>query len=1031
MSKRILIVDDEARNRSLLAAMVEPIGYEAKTATNGIEALEKLDSAVDLVLLDILMPGMDGFEVLERIRDRMDVGDIPIIVVTSLDGKDDRVRAIKLGANDFISKPIDRMELRVRIASLLRIKETQDALRFSERKYRTLVETARDVIWTVDPDLRYTYVSPSVTTALGYSVDEMMAMGPLEGLTPLSQARILSALGEELAREAAGDPDTHRSRSEEIQRYHKDGSRVWAEVTTSFLRDGEAKPVGILGVSRDITDRKKAEEAIRQSERRFRDLVELLPHFVFEVDPEGKFVFMNPSGLAASGYTNDDLQRGLTLSEIIAPRDRNRLLGNFSRVIRGKRSRGNEYMLIRKDGTELPIISYSVPIMGEDGPIGLRGVAVDITEIKSAHDALRESEEKYRTLFENAGDAIFILETEDDKAGRIVSANRVAAEMHGYSPGELLGMNISELEAPEEIHKLPKRIARIRRGEWIKEEILHRKKDGTMFPVEITARLLPLRDHAYILAIDRDISSRKVAEQEIRASEQKYRMILETIADGYHEVDLKGNLTLVNDSLCEILGYPREELLGTNYRQLVTESSIVSVFRAYNTVFGTGVPNSESSFEIVRKDGKKRWVSVSIALVKDATGRPAGFRGVFRDITQRRSLEEQLNQAAKMEAIGKLAGGIAHDFNNLLTAIQGYSTMLRDQLSERGIVSDKLEQIERSAQRAAELTRQLLAFSRRQILEVKVINLNNLIQDMEGMLSRLIGENIELVTVLDQRLGNVKGDPAQLGQIILNLAVNGRDAMPKGGRLTIETTNAVIDATYSHTHGEPSPGTYVTLSVTDTGEGMDGETCSRIFEPFFTTKGPDAGTGLGLSTAYGIVKQHQGHCTVYSEPGQGTVFKICLPLVDEDVTCDPEQPFDQHKGEGTETILLVEDEDAVRGLAGEALELLGYTILKAASPREAIALVSDYPSTIHLLLTDVVLPQMDGKSLFEYVRARRPHIKVLFMSGYTEDFIVHHGVLHPGLSFLPKPFSIELMARKVREVLDSPTNQAAIEKIRD
>ncbi|MEW6347840.1 MAG: cache domain-containing protein [Thermodesulfobacteriota bacterium] len=388
------------------------------------------------------------------------------------------------------------------------------------------------------------------------------------------------------------------------------------------------------------------------------------------------------------------------------------------------------------------------------------------------------------------------------------------------------------------------------------------------------------------------------------------------------------------------------------------------------------------------------------------------------DITERRRLEAQLRQAAKMEAIGQLAGGVAHDFNNLLTAIIGYSDVLLARTQDDKAVHDKLAQIRRAADRAAGLTRQLLAFGRKQVLDVKVLDLNAAIENIEKILVRLIGEHIRLVSHLDPGLGSVKADPGQLEQVIINLAVNARDAMPNGGTLTIETANVVLDRDYCRSRPEVNPGRYAMAALSDTGVGMSQEILQRIFDPFFTTKEKGSGTGLGLATVYGIVKQHGGHVAAYSEPGRGTTFKVYLPRVDQPAESRQEQPGEAQGPRGTETVLLVEDEDMVRQLAREMLESHGYTVLEASTPGKAVQICQDHDRTIDLLLTDVVLPEIDGRTLFDRLSRQRPEMKVLYISGYTENFIVHRGVLDPGVSFLPKPFTIERLVLRVRQVLD-------------
>ena len=381
-------------------------------------------------------------------------------------------------------------------------------------------------------------------------------------------------------------------------------------------------------------------------------------------------------------------------------------------------------------------------------------------------------------------------------------------------------------------------------------------------------------------------------------------------------------------------------------------------------------------------------------------------------------MQEQLRQAQKIEAIGRLAGGIAHDFNNLLTVIKGVCQLSLLDLHERDPLYENLKEIERSAERAADLTRQLLAFSRKQILEMEVLDLNDIVRGLDKMLHRLLGEDIDLVTVLSEGIGKVKVDPGQMEQVIINLAVNSRDAMPQGGKLTIETADVELDEEYAKRHIAVQPGRYVMLSISDTGVGMTPEVKDRLFEPFFTTKEQGKGTGLGLSTVYGIVKQSGGNIWVYSEPGQGATFKIYLPRVEEPLTEKKREEVSREIPRGGETILVVEDEETVRKLAMRLLKGQGYRVLEASDGGKAFMLCEKYKERIDLILTDVVMPGMSGRELAERLKQIHPEMKVLYMSGYTDNAIVHHGVLKEGIHFIQKPFTLESLARKVREVLD-------------
>ena len=426
----------------------------------------------------------------------------------------------------------------------------------------------------------------------------------------------------------------------------------------------------------------------------------------------------------------------------------------------------------------------------------------------------------------------------------------------------------------------------------------------------------------------------------------------------------------------------------------------------------------------------------SFPLLDPATGKVGGVIEYIRDITQQKQAEEalrlseeNLRQSQKMEAVGRLAGGVAHDFNNILTAIIGYSELLQGKFELGDPRLNDLEEIRQAAERAASLTRQLLAFSRKQIFAPKVLNLNNLILNLDKMLRRLLSEDIKLVTIPGENLGEVMADPGQIEQVILNLAVNARDAMPRGGVITIETQNVFLDAAYAQKYVEVQPGDYVMLAVSDTGSGLDEASRARIFEPFFTTKKLGQGTGLGLSTVHGIIKQSGGHITVYSEVGQGATFKVYLPRLRQPVQAEAAAPASYTLDRGTETILLVEDEDMVRQVARRILEMHGYTVLEAASGPDALLVSQKTPGSIHLMLTDVVMPGMSGGETAERLQAQRPELKVLFMSGHTENSIVHHGVLDPGVAFIQKPFRSERLVHQVRQMLDQPLRADGLVKL--
>ncbi len=509
--------------------------------------------------------------------------------------------------------------------------------------------------------------------------------------------------------------------------------------------------------------------------------------------------------------------------------------------------------------------------------------------------------------------------------------------------------------------------------------------------------------------------------------EQRLTSVLESVPDVLYSVHpALTERYYISPACSAVLGYSPQELEADP--RLWVRSTHPDDQQRYATILEQVVRTGHRAtveYRIQHREGSIRWIRETVVPITGDGGTVVRLDGIARDITEERRLEEQFRQAQKMEAVGQLAAGVAHDFNNLLTVITSYSDLLLGDLESTDPRREDLEEIRKATMGAAGLTRQLLAFSRQQVLEPKVLDLNAIVSGAGNMLQRLIGEDIRLVTVLAPDLGAVKADPGQLEQVILNLAVNARDAMPEGGKITVETANAELDAAYAAEHIPVGPGAYVLFSVSDTGVGMEEETKRRIFEPFFTTKEKGKGTGLGLATVYGIVKQSGGFVWVYSEPGHGTTFKIYLPRVNEKAEVVPRGTALPPSVRGTETVLLAEDAGPLRTVVRQILKRNGYTVLEAPDGKSALDKAAEHAGPIHLLLTDVIMPEMSGRQLAERLRARRPELKVLFVSGYTDNAIVRHGILEPGIAFLQKPFSPESLARKVREVLDAPQSPQA------
>jgi PAS domain S-box-containing protein len=641
------------------------------------------------------------------------------------------------------------------------------------------------------------------------------------------------------------------------------------------------------------------------------------------------------------------------------------------------------------------------------------------TVVEERHQA-EESLAVHRHFTEHAADAILFFRVSD---GRILDANAAAVAAYGYSMEEFRSLRIGDLLLPESVEGLPGRIAQADRDGLLFETI-HRRRDGTTFPIEVHASGATLRRERVIFSVHRDLSARKRAETATREAEAasaraqgRFKAVFENARDAILLID-DGRVVDANPQAERLFGLSSSQLLGRTVAALSPEtqhdgrSSIAAAQAHTDAALAGQLQYFEWTYR--RADGMPFEAEVGLTPI-ELEGRPL-LIGVVRDITERRALEEQLRQAQKMEAVGRLAGGVAHDFNNLLTVIKGYTELALLELAGRS-PREPLEEVARAAERASSLTRQLLAFSRKQILEPALLDPNAIVAEMDRMLRRLIGEHIELMTVATTGVWPVYADRSQVEQVVLNLALNGRDAMPEGGRLTIETANAELDEPYVRQHADVRAGSYVVLAVSDTGTGISAEARAHIFEPFFTTKERGKGTGLGLSTVYGIVKQSGGHVTFYSEPGRGTTFRVYLPAANRAEGVQARRPVAGDECRGHETVLLVEDDPAVRGLASKLLERWGYRVLVAPGGAEAIERSRAEAGPIDLLLTDVVMPRIGGREVADQLVRERPGLKVLFMSGYTENAIVHHGVLDPGVALIQKPFSPAAFGRKVREVL--------------
>jgi|GEM_PF-1215554 PAS domain S-box-containing protein len=772
------------------------------------------------------------------------------------------------------------------------------------------------------------------------------------------------------------------------------------------------KLASFAGELQHLVDQRTME--LRSSEELYRQTLSSISDTILLTDDNGKFTFVSPNAGNIFEYTLAEIQEFKTISVLLgrnlfdqALLDVTDEIPNIECEIRNKSGKQRSLLINIK----------RVNIAGGT----LLYTCRDITAWQQVKNSLRDSEERFRTAFENAAIGMSLTGTD----GRFLKVNQALCDMVGYSLQELQTMNYKTIAYPDDLQNSQECMRSLLSGEHkshlFEERYLH--KHGHVIWTIVSTSLM--RDAhqtpLYFITQIQEITQRKQAEEKIIQARDFYLKLFDNFPAMIWRSGPDAKCDYFNKAWLDFTGRAMEQEIGDGWAEGVHSDDFSLCLDTYQNAFHNREP-FEMEYRLRHYDGEYRMIVDIASPFENLDGHFAGYVGACYDITDRKKLENQLRQSQKMESIGQLAGGIAHDFNNLLMAIMGYSSLAMRNLPSSDPICADIAEIQKAGTRAAALTNQLLAFSRKQVLQPKILNLNDSILDTDKMLRRLIGEHIEYITIPMANLGHVKADAGQIEQIIMNLAVNARDAMPNGGKLTIETQNIELDTSYCRQHMDVQSGPYVMLAVSDTGHGMDQQTQNQIFDPFFTTKELGKGTGLGLSTVYGIVKQSGGHIYVYSVPGQGTTFKIYLPRVDEpgEVIVPPRASIASMQG--TETILLVEDEEIVRSLISRTLRENGYSVIDAGYGSEALEKCNHYPDPIHLLLTDIIMPKMSGRELADCMIQSHPNIKILYMSGYTDNGIIHHGILDQDVYFLQKPFTSEALLQKIREVLnDVPT----------
>jgi PAS domain S-box-containing protein len=925
-------------------------------------------------------------------------------------------------------------------------KQAEEARRKSEKRYGLLFHGINDAVFvhSLSSDGlpgRFSEVNDVACRRLGYTRDELLRMSPVDIDAPEGWALVPAMMQRLQANKHAVWEGLHVC---------KDGRKIPVEIS-NHLFDLEGEPT-VLATVRDITERKQAEEAVRQSEERYRALVETAPDVVYIISDKGVFASLNPAFEAITGWARTEWL-GKSFAPLLHPEDASLAVEMFQKVLRGDKPPPYELRILSKSGKYLVGEFTSTPYIKDGKVAGKLGIVRDITERKRAEEALRQGEVRLekinRCLLELGPNFDSNINRLTALCGELLGAT---CALYNRLQGDLL-CSIGQWQTPpgfksedapaghicyDVIRNSNNRndvvvITNLPRTSYAESDPNVRahglqtymgcavkcegKAVGSLC-VGYGTDYRPTDDDRRILGIIASAIGNEDTRKQAEAELNRLMTAIEQTPESVVITDTEGRILYVNPFFERVTGYSRAEVIGQNPRLLKSNRQESAFYRELWAKINAGEV-WRGRFINKKKDGTLFTEDAVIAPVRDEKGAVTNYIAIKRDISHELELEVQYRQTQKIDSIGRLAGGVAHDFNNILAVICGHTDLALAQLSPDAPLRSNLECIQESAERAANLTRQLLAFARRQVIEPRRINLNELIINLNKMLHRLIGEDIKLVTQAAPDLGQIKADPGQIEQVLLNLVVNARDAMPDGGTLIIHTDNVTLDEDYARRH-LVIPGDYVMVSVSDTGVGMTDEVKQHIFEPFFTTKEQGKGTGLGLATCFGIIQQSNGHIHSESQVDKGTQFKIYLPRVrgGEDSVSSREAPVSLPQG--TETILLAEDEPSLRQLMARVLRTQGYTVLEAADGHEALALAQANGAKIQLLLTDVIMPGLSGKTLAEWLGQVNPAVRVLFISGYINNNAVRDAMSKPGTFFLQKPFNPLNLAEKVREAIEAP-----------
>jgi PAS domain S-box-containing protein len=888
-------------------------------------------------------------------------------------------------------------------------KQMEEALRKSEERYRTILDDIEEAYFEMDLQGNYTFFNDALCRHLGYSADELMGMN-YRVYVPPEKVEDAFEIYNRIFRTGK------TVKIFDVVQVRKDGKRIFVESSASPLRDDKNQIVGFRGIVRDITERKKMEEALTQSEEKYRTILQSMEESYYEVDHAGNFIFFNDALCSQLGYSRDELI-GMNYKVFTPPDKVKNVFQTYNQVYRtGEPTKLFDMEQIRKDGTQIVIENSVFPLRNEEGEIiGFRGVGRDVTQRKQTEEALRQSEERYRTVLDDMEEAYY----EEDLAGNFTLFNDALCRQLGYSREELMGMNYKVYTAPEDISRVSDAFSQVYlTGEPLKAFPMERiRKDGKRIYTETSG--FPLRDERDEIigfrGVIRDVTERKKFEEALRQSEERYRTLLEEMEEPYYEVDLAGNYTFFNDALCKKLGYSKEEMAGINYKVYTVPDDIEKVFKAYNQVYRTGEPLKWFPSEQIRKDGTQVFTENSVFPLRDKEGKVIGFRGVSRDITERKRAEEEKRQleqkaqfASRLASVGELASGVAHEINNPLTGVIGYAHLLLSRKDISRDVRHDLEIINEGAQRVSSIVKKLLAFARQTKPEQRYVNINELIRNTLDLRAyELSANNIKVTLQLSRDIPLTIADPGQLQQVFLNLIINAETEMKSAhdrGRLTIKTEK--INNT-------------LRLTFKDTGPGIPEENLETIFDPFFTTREVGQGTGLGLSVCHGIITEHNGRIWAESEPGKGATFVIELPLTTEEGQVETHQPVIEEPAQVTKAakILVVDDEPVIRQFISQVLGEQGHTVETVDNAAGALKMVKN--KRYRLILLDIKMPGMSGVELYKQFQKIAPSLtkRVVFITGDVMGKRTISFLNKTKTPYMMKPFDAKELKTEINRIL--------------